>query len=404
MISSRGRRAFGSPAVAALIVVLCLLAGCGGGAKKAAAPAPASPAAGSEFLGVSAGAPLLAPGFALGPELRLMAASGVQSLRAPFYWRIAQPYRTQAEVPPALRARFIPIHGVPTSFAPSDGIVEAAARAKISVLPVVLGAPGWAARHPRLPNSPPAGTASYAAFARALVERYGPRGSFWTAHPQVPRVPIRTWQVWNEPNHSFYWSDQPFQVDYVRLLRAAHDAIHAADPGARVLTAGFAERSWETMASLYRAGARGAFDVAAIHPYTFEVANVVKIAHLVRAALVKAGDAKRPLMITELSWSSGVGHVKRTFGFDTTEADQAVRLRRAISALTRQRRALGIERMYWESWMTYDRDANNPFDFSGLREERPGGGPRDKAALGAYRQVALRIEGCLRATPDAPCG
>jgi len=356
------------------------------------------------FLGVTAGAPLLAPGFALRPELALMARNGVQSLRVPFYWRAAQPYRSSADVPAAERRRFVAVGGVPTDFGATDPAVEAAARAGVSVLPVVLGSPPWAARHPALSNSAPAGTASYAAFARALVERYGPRGSFWTEHPALPRRPIRLWQVWNEPNHAFYWSEQPFARDYVALLRAAGRAIHGADPGARVMLAGFAERSWETIASLYRDGARGSFDVAAIHPYTFKVENVLKIVRLVRDALDRAGDPARPIMITELSWSSGAGRVRKSFGFDTTEADQAARLSRAIPLLTRLRRTLGLERIYWESWITYDRNVENPFDFSGLREQRPGGGARDKAALGAYRRVALGTERCLGADPTGSCG
>lgn len=388
--------------LAAALLGALLLPGCGGGGSPAT-PAP-SPPGPPPFLGVTAGAPLLAPGFALRPELALMARSGVQTLRVPFYWRTAQPYRYSADVPGPVRRLFVPIGGVPTDFGATDPVVAAAARAGISVLPVVLGSPPWAARRPALANSAPAGTAGYAAFMRALVQRYGPRGSFWTEHPTLPRQPIRLWQVWNEPNHAFYWSEQPFARDYIALLRAAGRAIHGADPGARVLLAGFAERSWETIASLYRAGARGSFDVAAIHPYTFEVENVVRIVRLVRAALDRAGDRARPIMITELSWSSGAGRVRRSFGFDTTEIDQAARLGRAISLLTRMRRSLGLERIYWESWITYDRNVENPFDFSGLREQRPGGATRDKAALGAYRRTALATERCLRADPAGRCG
>ena len=47
----------------------------------------------------------------------------------------------------------------------------------------------------------------YAAYARALVQRYGPDGSFWTG--QHRRQPIRQWQIWNEPNLMFFWP-RPF--------------------------------------------------------------------------------------------------------------------------------------------------------------------------------------------------
>jgi hypothetical protein len=371
----------------ALACVLAL-AGCGSSSDKKPATAPSSPAAsnGPAFIGVTSG-DLTNPGVHVGSELSLMGESGVASVRAPFYWREAQPSRDG-----------------PTSFKKTDPLVEAASRAHVGVLPVVIGAPAWAARHPGKSNSPPRGTATYAAFLRALVGRYGSKGTFWTEHPGVPRLPIRDWQIWNEPNHAFYWSDQPFTRDYIALLRAAGSVVHAADPGDRVVLAGFAERSWELIAGLYRAGARGAFDVAAIHPYTFEVANVLKIARLVRAAMVKGGDIRVPMMVTEFGWSSGKGKVRRPFGFETTPADQAARLRELVPLFTRERRALGLERIYWESWVSSDRDVNAPFDYAGLRELGPAGDTKAKPAYGAFRTLATGIERCLRTTPSAACG
>ena len=101
------------------------------------------------------------------------------------------------------------VEGRPTSFTATDPIVAAAARARIALLPTVLGTPSWAARHPELRNSPPKGTEAYAAFMRALIGRYGPDGSFWAEHPDVPKQPLREWQLWNEPDHLHYWSISP---------------------------------------------------------------------------------------------------------------------------------------------------------------------------------------------------
>jgi hypothetical protein len=363
------------------VLAALVLAGCGG-----SSPAQKSRAAPPVFLGVTSGA-IFSPGASLARELTLMGRSGVQSVRVPFYWRVAQPKP-----------------GGPTSFAATDPLVEGAARAGVGVLPVVLGTPAWAARDPGRRASPPRGTDTFAAFLKLLVGRYGSRGSFWAQHPGVPRHPIREWQIWNEPNHTFYWSDQPFARDYVALLRAAGRTVHVADPGARIVLAGFPERSWELIAGLYRAGARGAFDVAAIHPYTFEVGNVLKIVRLVRAAMARAGDGAVPIFVTEFGWSSGAGKVRRPYGFETTSADQAARLQSAVAAFARERRALGIERIYWESWLTFDRNRDNPFDFAGLRELQPDGTVRDKPAFTAYRRSALALARCLRADPSAPCG
>ena len=354
-------------ALVAAITAALLLAGCGGGdsSDDQKAPAPAQP-----LLGVTSGA-LLDEGAPLAAEVRAMEASGVTALRAPFYWWTAQPAK-----------------GPPT-FAATDPLVEAVSRAGIELLPIAMGTPAWAARHPRLGNSPPAGTKAYAAFMTALIGRYGPSGSFWTEHPDVPKLPIRQWQLWNEPDHTHYWSDQPYARDYVTLARAARKAIKQADPGARVVMGGFADRSWESIAAVYRAGAKGVFDVVAIHPYTFEVRNVMRIVEYARRALRKAGDGERPLWLTEVTWSSGKRPGHPPAPFETTPADQAARLAQALPLLIRERRKLGVERIFWENWLSRDSNRANPFDFSGLRVLHPDGTVTEKPAFAEFKRIAL---------------
>ena len=357
----------------AIVLVLvaaavCQAAGCGGdeGPRRARS---------QPFLGVGVGEAADSRG-RFARETRLMAASGVSSVRVPFYWWRAQPRRRG-----------------PFDFAFSDSVVAEAARARLTLLPVVLGTPSWAARDPGRGNSPPRGTAAYASFARTLVDRYGPRGSFWSEHRQLPKRPLRDWQLWNEPDRGKYWSDQPFERDYVRLARVARREIKAADPGANVIMAGFADRSWETLPQVYEAGAHGVFDAAAVHPYTREPAGVLRIVELDRAALRRAGEGRTPLWLTETTWSSGQTPGRRPFPFETTEADQAARLSRAYRLLIGARRRLGIERVFWENWLSSERDHSRPFNFSGLRGLRPNGSARSKPALAAFRRAALRVKG-----------
>jgi polysaccharide biosynthesis protein PslG len=361
--------------VAAMAIVLGL-AGCGGsGGDGGGGPRPpARDVAGRPgFVGVTAGAPLLASRRLEAEQLPRMPPAGATSLRVALYWSAIEPARGR------------------THFAAADALMTAAAKARLDVLPVLLGTPGWAAADPaRSTASPPRDPADFAAFARLMVRRYGPGGSFWRAHPSLPADPVRAWQVWNEPNHVFYWSRQPFAPGYVRLARAARAAIKAADPRALVVSAGFADRSWELVGRLERAGGRGVFDVIAIHPYTFEPANVLKIVRLVRAALRRAGDGARPLWATEVTWSSGKGKVAQPLGFETTPADQAARLGRALPLLAARRRELNLQRIYWESWLTRDANRGNPFDFSGLNRLSPTGRVTPKPALAAYRRFAVR--------------
>jgi hypothetical protein len=355
-------------ALVAAIAAGLALAACGGDDSSEDQPNPASP---KRVLGVTSGV-LLDDASPLRDELDAMRDSGVTVLRAPFYWHHAQP-----------------TEGAPPNFAETDQLVAAAAQVDIELLPTVLRTPGWAARHPKLVNSPPAGTGEYARFLRLLIERYGPDGSFWEENPDVPKRPIRSWQLWNEPDHLHYWSDQPYQRDYVALARAARRAIKQADPGARVIMAGFADRSWDSIASVYDAGAKGVFDVVAIHPYTFEVRNVLRIVEFARRELRQAGDPDLPLWLTEVTWSSGKrpGHEARPF--ETTEPDQAARLAEALPLLLRERNRLGVERIYWENWISRDSNYDNPFDFSGLRVLEPDGSVREKPAFDEFRKIAL---------------
>ncbi len=360
--------------VAALAAAVALTA-CGGGGDGVGS-GPRATARTSPFLGVTLNAGLLAMKVDLDRQMADMHAAGATTVRVPFYWRELEPRR-----------------GAPR-LSGSDRVALAAARHELAVLPVVLGTPPWAAASPDKPNSPPAGTATFAAFMRILVGRYGPKGSLWADHPKALRLPIRDWQIWNEPNHLTYWSDQPFATGYVALLKAAHRAVKAADPGARTVLAGFPDRSWDLLGDIYRAGGKGAFDAAAVHPYTAEVGGVLKIVGLDRAAMRRAGDAGTPLWLTEVTWSSGEGKVRQPFGFETSKSGQAARLAEILPKLAGRRKMLGIQRIYWESWATGDRDVANTFDYSGLRTLRPDGTTADKPALAAFTRVAKKLSAC----------
>ncbi len=122
-----------------------------------------------------------------------------------------------------------------------DRIVLGTARRRISVLPVVLGAPAYLAENPDDEVVLPRDAADLGAFLRLAVRRYGPDGVLWQQHPEVIPVPIRTWQVWNEPDHELYMPHtQNWPARYVELLKAAAQGIRAEDTGAKVMLAGFA--------------------------------------------------------------------------------------------------------------------------------------------------------------------
>jgi hypothetical protein len=278
--------------------------------------------------------------------------------------------------------------------------VLTAAKRGLGVLPVIQGTPGWAARTPGDPGSPPRDPADFARVLTALVTRYGPNGSFWVEHPEVVKQPIRAWQIWNEPNLTRYWNVAPWAPPYVKLLKAADAALHQADPGATTVLAGLPNESWNALSAIYAAGGRGAFDVVTLHPYTGKPVNVIRIVKIVRRVRKKHKDAKLPLWVTELSWPAGLGHTKQEGDFSTTDDGQAQRLKQGLDLLAKDRRTLGIDRVYWYTWLSQEGITASAFDYSGLRRLHAGV-LRSAPALAVFERAARKLEGCTKRVGNA---
>jgi hypothetical protein len=340
----------------------------------AAAPAAAAPPkVPRDWLGVVADGPLTDPALVQENEWRLLGNSGATTVRTPFWWFHGQP-----DGPGAV------------DYAAYDAVVLAAARQGVGVLPIVQGTPQWAAQKPGDPASPPRDGADLGRFLRALVTRYGKRGSLWAEHPELAARPIRNWQIWNEPNIDLYWSTQPFAKSFVRMLRGARAALRAADPEARLVLAGLPNKSWAALRSIYGAGGRKTFDVVALHPYTGKPKNVVELVRRARRIMKRYGDRRKPLWVTELSWPAALGKLDSHGGFETSEKGQAKRLRRGLQLLAANRRKLRIGRVYWYTWLSLE-GTENSFGYSGLRRLR-NGRVVSAPALAAFRDMASRLK------------
>lgn len=366
------------------------------------------------FIGVDAG---LASSLNANSQFNEMAESGVESVRLTFAWNTAQPYASFAQVPADQRSSFVSMGGVPTDFSTIDQEVGLAAEHGMTVLAQVLYAPPWdtlarpcvaaAARNAIIADVLPAAAsaacswvpvpardAPYGNFLKALVERYGPRGTFWAQNPRVPRHPVRLWEIWNEPNFPYNWP-QPFARSYVALLRVAHAAVKGADPGAKVVLAGFPNYAWTYMSEIYKLGARRLFDVADIHPYTKLLPNVIKFLQLVRNQMARAGDRNKPLIVGEFTWPSSVGHVvsQTYFDIETTQAGQAQRVAAALPLLASHRIQLRLLGLYYYTWISEEYADAPSFAYSGLLALR-NGRVVAKPALAAFRRSALSLERC----------
>ena len=365
----------------ALAATLCLLvalplagvvAGCG---SSASAPAPPR----STFVGL-----LSQDAFDGTPNYQAVTLArvkklGVQILRQTFDWSKIEPSE----------GRF--------RLAKTDRFVLAAAKEGMAVLPILFHAPSWATGRTRPPQSnvvdPPRRPASIASIARALVSRYGPRGSLWRQNPDVAPVPVRNWQIWNEPNLPQYWGDKPNARAYASLLAVAYRAIHVSDRDARVLSAGLPQsklgvRFATYVRALYRAGARPYFDVFALHPYGTTTRAVIGAVRRTRALMRRFGDDRKPIWITELGWASA--GPPSPFTFDPLSQAQLVAT--TIDALALERRALRIAGFVYFDW----RDAN-PYpgrsDFWGLHTGLLENDGIAKPALAAFRDAVKRVEG-----------
>ncbi len=264
--------------------------------------------------------------------------AGVGIVRQPFLW-------SRIETAPGV-----------VDYSVYDDVVASAAVAGLAVLPVLLDAPPWRSSGPPVAPGedmyPPARDDAFAVFAGSLVQRYGPGGAFWVDHPELPLVPIRSWQVWNEPNTSQFWVSGPDPAAYTRLLRATAAAIRAADPGAEVVTAGLPESLGgmpvgRYLDGMYDAGARGTFDTLAIHPYAREPEGALDILRSARAELDRHGAAQVPIWATEFGWASSGPPSLVT----TTEASQATRVRDTIVLMQRARAALRLRGFVVFRWI-----------------------------------------------------
>ena len=260
-------------------------------------------------------------------------AAGVTSVRIDLSWVMLQPdgpdsyYRWGTEL--------------------VDRVIAMANERNIRPLMMLWLTPGWA-NGDQGQRTAPYRAEDYARVAGWAADRW--------------RGKVLGWEVWNEPNSdAFLRGADP--AAYVRILRAAYPAIKAGDPDAAVVFGGVEYNDVDWLRRAYDAGAKGAFDVLATHPYQGiadlppEARDSTKwtLTHAseVRRLMVDRGDAAKPIWFTEFGWSthgvqSGVNWIR---GVD--EPRQAAYL--TATALLVAAEMPYVQRIYWYS----DRDSTD---------------------------------------------
>jgi hypothetical protein len=269
-------------------------------------------------------------------------------------------------------------------------------------MPVVLAAPHWDGQtFAGASMAIPRRDGPYANFMAALVKRYGPNGTFWRTYS--PKIPIESWQIWNEPDVANFWGQHPFASRYVALLRAAHTAVKRLDPRARIVLAGLANYSWKDLRSVYAVhGARSLFDVVGLHPYTKTAQGVITILTYGREVMKKAGDATKPMIADEISWPSSQGKTVHNTGYDftTTEKGQARDVTQVLPLLAANRVRLNLIGVYYYTWAGIETPNGLAFSYSGLLKYIRNVFVR-KPVFYAFRHNALELERCHTKTTFA---
>ena len=245
-----------------------------------------------------------------------------------------------------------------------DPLVYLAAERGIRILPTIYGTPHWVATlqdcwsncHKLGPNT----IGAYITFSRfmtAAAKRYGKGGEFWDLHPELTARPIRIWQIWNEQNSSDYWKPGPNVTDYANLVIAGGEAVHAVDPGARVILGGMIGEpaqegkktvsGWDFLRDLYaNPRAREAFDGIAVHPYGASIASVRGTLGRWRKELKDARALGDPIYVTEIGWASGGGKHPLNRGV----RGQAQMIDKALTFFTAKRKRFNIANVDIYAW------------------------------------------------------
>jgi hypothetical protein len=223
-------------------------------------------------------------------------------------------------------------------------------------MPFVCGSPAWVAPQTiDLPVRSAWQRWGWTTFLRAAVHRYGPHGAFWREHPDLPYLPIRKWEIWNEENIVSF-NGRPDPVGFASLVRISGRVLHHADPGSKVILGGLFGRplqippnvgSGDFLSRVYRAhDVKRYFDGVALHPYVARArAMGAQLANLRRIMRVH-NDGATPIYVTELGWGSSSGPTRYQRGL----LGQADQLSKSFALLSANRVRWGVAGAWWFTW------------------------------------------------------
>jgi polysaccharide biosynthesis protein PslG len=281
-----------------------------------------------------------------GADYQRLAQAKVHNARTPFYWPSIEPTRGSYD------------------WSATDQFVGMLAHYDVRVLPFLNGSPSWVASDAR---RPPLKTKKarkrWQGFVKTCVMRYGPHGIFWRHHPTIPKVPITTWQIWNEQNNPNYFAPRPKPKKYAKLVKLAHRAAKSKDQNAKIVLGGMfgkpePEHSMSAsrfLGKLYKSkGIRHSFNAVAVHPYAPSIHNLKRQMSQLHKVMKRHHDNAQ-MWITEMGWGSAAPSKRWPLlkGVD----GQKKMLKKSFHLLIRHRKQWNLKRVYWFLWRDAAPDA-----------------------------------------------
>ncbi len=270
---------------------------------------PAQPVQSGRLLGFNDTGPLDArDGYPGDAFYRWLADAGAAIHRWPVSWQGYEPYRGKVD---------------DSALAPADEVYRRDLAAGVRPLIVLLGTPPWAvtaeARGGRWKTLACDGSRSLC-FAPPDVRDAAIRDAWerWAALVAKRYPEAAGFEIWNEPNIRGFWMQRQDPELYGLMLDSAAAAIHAARPGATVVSGGTSEAGAsdayhtppaEFVRRMYATAPPGSFDALGYHAYPCNArpweSQVALATGEIRAARDRAGDPSRPLWLTETGATTG---------------------------------------------------------------------------------------------------
>jgi hypothetical protein len=256
-------------------------------------------------------------------------------------------------------------------FAAFDRLIGNLAAEGIRPFPTVSGVPRYVDPDAlRLPVDTATEKSQWREFLRAVTDRYGQGGTYWTSvyptqHPGAPPLPVKTIQIWNEENGPKH-VDDPNPGRYAELVKISHAAISGEDPSIEVLLGGMfgtptgkgAIKAWTFIKRLYGTpDVKESFDGVALHPYSPDIEGIEKQVKKIRKTLKQRNDKGKKLWLTEVGWGS-----KKKGRLGVGKKKQAKLVKKSFKLLLRKRGKWKIGGALYYTWRDLRR-SESPCDW-----------------------------------------